>query len=55
MTPSPHRLSLERIEQAARIIDPLFLHSPQFVCEPLSDTLGVRLMLKVAGRAGHRP
>ncbi len=47
MTPSPHRLSLERIEQAARIIDPIFLHSPQFVCEPLSDELGVRLMLKI--------
>ncbi|HEY8312146.1 MAG TPA: threonine/serine dehydratase [Gemmatimonadaceae bacterium] len=47
MTSSPHRLSLERIEQAARIIDPLFLHSPQFVCEPLSDELGVRLMLKI--------
>ncbi|HEY8292849.1 MAG TPA: pyridoxal-phosphate dependent enzyme, partial [Thermomicrobiales bacterium] len=47
MTASPHRLSLERIEQAARIIDPIFLHSPQFVCEPLSDELGVRLMLKI--------
>jgi threonine dehydratase len=47
MTPSPHRLSLERIEQAARTIDPLFLHSPQFVCEPLSDALGVRLVLKI--------
>jgi len=47
MTLSPHRLSLERIEQAARIIDPIFLHSPQFVCEPLSDALGVRLLLKI--------
>ena len=47
MTPPPHRLSLERIEQAAQIIDPVFLHSPQFVCEPLGDALGVRLVLKV--------
>ncbi len=47
MTPSPHRLSLERIEHAARIIDPVFLHSPQFVCEPLSDELGVQLALKI--------
>jgi len=47
VTPSPHRLSLERIEQAARIIDPVFLHSPQFVCEPLGDELGVRLVLKI--------
>jgi len=47
MTLPSHRLSLERIEQAARIIDPVFLHSPQFVCEPLSDELGVRLVLKI--------
>ncbi len=47
MIPLRHRLSLERIEHAARIIDPLFLHSPQFVCEPLSDALGVRLVLKI--------
>ncbi len=47
MTLSPHRLSLERIEQATRIIDPVFLNSPQFVCEPLSDELGVRLLLKI--------
>src|SRR5689334_21835595 len=26
-----HRLSLERIADAARTIDPVFLHSPQFV------------------------
>ena len=47
MTQSTHRLSIERIEQAARIIDPVFLHSPQFVCEPLSDELGTRLALKI--------
>ena len=47
MTPSAHRLSLERIEQAAQIIDPVFLHSPQFICEPLGDALGVRLVLKI--------
>ncbi len=44
--PSP-RLSIERIEQAARTIDPVFLRSPQFVCEPLGDELGARLALKV--------
>jgi len=42
-----HRLSLERIKQAARVIDPVFLHSPQFACEPLGDELGVRLALKI--------
>jgi threonine dehydratase len=47
MTVPIHRLSLERIEEAARIIDPVFLHSPQFVCEPLSDELGSRVALKI--------
>ena len=28
-------LSLERIELAARVIDPVFLHSPQYVDEQL--------------------
>jgi len=40
-------LSLGRVEQAARVIDPVFLNSPQFVCEPLSEELGVRLAIKV--------
>jgi threonine dehydratase len=40
-------LSLERIEEAARVIDPVFLHSPQFVSEALSDRLGVRILTKV--------
>lgn len=44
---TPHRLSLERIELAARTIDPVFLNTPQFVCEPLSDELGLRIALKV--------
>ncbi|HEX4365628.1 MAG TPA: pyridoxal-phosphate dependent enzyme [Rhodopila sp.] len=42
-----HRLSLDRIAEAARIIDPVFLASPQFVCEPLSAVLGLRLLVKV--------
>ncbi|HEV8267043.1 MAG TPA: peptide deformylase, partial [Thermoanaerobaculia bacterium] len=42
-----HRLSLERIAEAARLVDPVFLHSPQFVCEPLSFALGLSLTLKV--------
>jgi len=36
MTRATHRLSLERIEQAAQIIDPVFMHTPQFVSEPLN-------------------
>jgi|HubBroStandDraft_2_1064218.scaffolds.fasta_scaffold454624_2 threonine dehydratase len=42
-----HRLSLDRIAEAARIVDPVFLSSPQFVCEPLSEALGLRLLVKV--------
>ncbi len=41
------RLSLERIAEAARAIDPVFLHSPQFLCEGLSGELGCSLTLKV--------
>ena len=44
MTP---RVTVERIEQAAGRIDRVFLHSPQFECEPLSAALGARLVLKV--------
>lgn len=44
---APRRLSLKRVHEAARIIDPVFLHTPQFVAEPLSDALGVRTTLKI--------
>ncbi len=47
MTNTTHRLSLDRIELATQIIDPVFLRSPQFVCEPLSDVLSVRIALKI--------
>ena len=40
-------LSLERIAEAARVIDPVFLHSPQFVSGALSERLGLRLLCKV--------
>jgi peptide deformylase len=42
-----HRVALDRIVEAARAIDPVFLHSPQFVCEPLAERAGARLTLKV--------
>jgi hypothetical protein len=35
-----HRLSLDRIEEAARIVDLVFLATLQFVSEPLSLELG---------------
>ncbi|TME68971.1 MAG: pyridoxal-phosphate dependent enzyme [Chloroflexi bacterium] len=40
-------ISVDRIEEAAGLIDPVFLHSPQFDCAPLSDRLGVETILKV--------
>lgn len=43
----PHRITLEGIRAAGRQVDPVFLHSPQFVCEPLSEALGCHLTLKI--------
>src|SRR5215212_8207372 len=43
---SARRITLERIEAAARAIDPVFLHTPQWVCEPLTEELGARVALK---------
>ena len=42
-----HRLSLARIAEAARSIDPAFRATPQFLCEPLSDALGAHVVVKV--------
>jgi threonine dehydratase len=41
------RLSLTRIEEAARVIDPVFLRSPQFVSDSVNAELGLRLLCKV--------
>jgi threonine dehydratase len=41
------RLSLGRIEEASRCIDPVFLGSPQYEAEALGDELGLRLVCKV--------
>ena len=43
----PHRFSLERIAQAAGVIDRVFLDSPQFQAETLGEELGCRLVVKV--------
>lgn len=46
--PSPHhRLPLADFLKARQLIDPVFLYSPQFNCESLSDALGVHLTLKL--------
>lgn len=41
------RISVERIEQAAHLIDPVFLNSPQLEFEPLSRLLGAQTVLKI--------
>ena len=43
----PHRLSVERIEHAVGVIDPVFLNSPQFRAEPLEQQLDCRVVVKV--------
>ena len=35
-----HRLSLANIDRAAAVIDPIFIHTPQFESEPLAHELG---------------
>src|ERR1043166_2857816 len=42
-----HRLSLDRIAQAASVIDPVFLNSPQFRVESLEPMLECRVVVKV--------
>ena len=41
------RLSADDIEQANEKIDSVFLRSPQYACEPLSEDLGCRTVLKI--------
>jgi len=41
------RISIDGIEAAGRTIDPVFLNSPQFESDPLSEELGLRMVLKV--------
>jgi threonine dehydratase len=41
------RITRARVQQAAGNIDPVFLRTPQYECEPLSAALGARLVLKV--------
>ena len=42
-----HRLRLGNVARAAALIDPVFLNSPQYECEPLSEALSCRLTLKL--------
>jgi threonine dehydratase len=40
-------LSLEQIERAASVIDPVFRNTPQFESEPLSSAVGANVVLKI--------
>ena len=40
-------ISIDRIREAAEVIDPAFRDTPQFLCEALSERLGVEIVLKV--------
>ncbi len=44
---SHSRLSIARIEEASRTIDPVFRDTPHYVAEALSSALGVRTIVKV--------
>jgi threonine dehydratase len=41
------RLSVENIATAARSIDPVFLHTPQFEADALGDALDARVVVKI--------
>ena len=41
------RLSVENIAEAYELVDPVFLNTPQFVSEPLSELAGASVVLKV--------
>jgi threonine dehydratase len=41
------RTTAEGIAQAYQVIDPVFVDSPQYECEPLSEKLGMNVVLKV--------
>lgn len=45
--PMDHRLSLKHIYEASQIVDPVFLGTPQYNPESLSELLGCELIVKV--------
>lgn len=42
-----HRLKIENIHAAARVIDPVFLNTPQYEADSLSRILGAKIVVKV--------
>lgn len=47
MTPVTYRLSIDRIQEAATVIDPVFVNTPQFISESLSQLLELSLVVKI--------
>lgn len=47
MAPINRRLTLSLIEKARLSVDPVFLNSPQYHCESLSEVVGCKIYLKV--------
>lgn len=47
MTPVTYRLSIDRIQEAATAIDPVFVNTPQFISESLSQLLELSLVVKI--------
>jgi len=45
--PIEHRLSLRNIHEASKRVDPVFLNTPQYLAESLSELLGLELIVKV--------
>jgi len=41
------RISIDRITDAYQVIDSVFKDSPQYVCDPISEQLGLDIVLKV--------
>jgi threonine dehydratase len=42
-----HRLKIENMREAARLIDPVFLNTPQYHADWLSRSLGTKILVKV--------
>jgi threonine dehydratase len=42
-----HRIRLDAIVEASEVIDPVFLNTPQYQCEPLNEAVGCDVTLKL--------
>lgn len=47
MTSMKYRLSIDQVSEAASVIDPVFLNTPQYISESLSELLELSLLVKI--------